>query len=343
MCRPGNLLDRPFRKRIHQSRRPLNPCGGQPQPVKRPGPASPGICTQEFASRGSYCSSRIPTTRKRCWSNARVCHNPSSAASFKDSELKISWQQRGERSACEMPDCSLKAGAGIRILEIQYRTEWAYRGQVGRESANRTVAGPVCRWNQARSYRARRRLVAKPIRQLSPGHGPGRTIARKGDPLAARLSCRNVGSQRLDRALPKDEASFWGGTLLNNLPCAHPLQVYLDLKSQPERRAEAADELPTKRPRLPARMTNRAADFDPKSLQIVRQTCLTVFTNLEALSYAVTIVGGAVPSLLMGPASSPTRHRIVGTIDLDLSLAAERKDRSLRQVDKQAQGSRFPT
>ena len=50
MCRPGNLLDRPFRKRIHQSRRPLNPCGGQPQPVQEARrPASPGICTQEFA------------------------------------------------------------------------------------------------------------------------------------------------------------------------------------------------------------------------------------------------------------------------------------------------------
>jgi hypothetical protein len=42
---------------------------------------------------------------------------------------------------------------------------------------------------------------------------------------------------------PVDDAVFWQTGLLERRPCVHPLQVYLDLKAQPERASEAAAEL----------------------------------------------------------------------------------------------------
>lgn len=45
--------------------------------------------------------------------------------------------------------------------------------------------------------------------------------------------------------LPFDEAVFEGSTSRDGVPCASPLQVYLDLKAHPERAAEASDQLRT--------------------------------------------------------------------------------------------------
>lgn len=42
---------------------------------------------------------------------------------------------------------------------------------------------------------------------------------------------------------PNDDAVFMGSRLEHGLSCAHPLQVYLDLKAHPERAAEAAAEV----------------------------------------------------------------------------------------------------
>jgi hypothetical protein len=43
--------------------------------------------------------------------------------------------------------------------------------------------------------------------------------------------------------IPNDDGVLMGATTRHGLPCAHPLQVYLDLKAHPERSDEAADEL----------------------------------------------------------------------------------------------------
>lgn len=43
--------------------------------------------------------------------------------------------------------------------------------------------------------------------------------------------------------VPNDDAVFMGSRLEHGLSCAHPLQVYLDLKAHPERAAEAAGEV----------------------------------------------------------------------------------------------------
>jgi hypothetical protein len=43
--------------------------------------------------------------------------------------------------------------------------------------------------------------------------------------------------------VPNDESVFWEARRLEGIPCAHPLQVYLDLKGHPERAKEAADEI----------------------------------------------------------------------------------------------------
>ena len=43
--------------------------------------------------------------------------------------------------------------------------------------------------------------------------------------------------------VPNDEGVFDGGSLVERVPCVHPVQVYLDLKAQPERAEEAAEEL----------------------------------------------------------------------------------------------------
>ena len=42
---------------------------------------------------------------------------------------------------------------------------------------------------------------------------------------------------------PVDDAVFEGSSVVDGVPCVHPIQVYLDLKAQPERSQEAADEL----------------------------------------------------------------------------------------------------
>ena len=42
---------------------------------------------------------------------------------------------------------------------------------------------------------------------------------------------------------PVDDGVFEGSSPVDGLTCVHPLQVYLDLKAQPERAPEAADEL----------------------------------------------------------------------------------------------------
>ena len=47
--------------------------------------------------------------------------------------------------------------------------------------------------------------------------------------------------------IPKDAGVFQGGLSEGGVRCVHPVQVYLDLKAQPERAAEAADRLRTER------------------------------------------------------------------------------------------------
>lgn len=42
---------------------------------------------------------------------------------------------------------------------------------------------------------------------------------------------------------PVDDAVFEGSSVVDGVPCVHPIQVYLDLKAEPERSLEAADEL----------------------------------------------------------------------------------------------------
>jgi DNA-binding MarR family transcriptional regulator len=44
-------------------------------------------------------------------------------------------------------------------------------------------------------------------------------------------------------ALPRDEGVFLGAEKKEGIPCAHPVQVWLDLKGQPERSGEAARHL----------------------------------------------------------------------------------------------------
>lgn len=44
-------------------------------------------------------------------------------------------------------------------------------------------------------------------------------------------------------ALPNDDGVFEESRAVGGVPCVHPVQVYVDLKSQPERAAEAADHL----------------------------------------------------------------------------------------------------
>lgn len=43
--------------------------------------------------------------------------------------------------------------------------------------------------------------------------------------------------------VPNDESVFWEAERLDGVPCVHPLQVFLDLKGQPERAKEAAEEI----------------------------------------------------------------------------------------------------
>ena len=43
--------------------------------------------------------------------------------------------------------------------------------------------------------------------------------------------------------VPNDEGVFFGAEERDGIRCAHPVQVYVDLKGHPERSAEAAMEL----------------------------------------------------------------------------------------------------
>jgi len=47
--------------------------------------------------------------------------------------------------------------------------------------------------------------------------------------------------------IPNDEGVFTGATNPNGVRCVHPVQAYLDLKAQPERSVEAAEELGKRR------------------------------------------------------------------------------------------------
>jgi hypothetical protein len=42
---------------------------------------------------------------------------------------------------------------------------------------------------------------------------------------------------------PTDDSVFVGSRVVRGVPCASPLQAYLDLKAHPERAAEAAAQL----------------------------------------------------------------------------------------------------
>lgn len=61
--------------------------------------------------------------------------------------------------------------------------------------------------------------------------------------------CQRVGFHEVERGenvwlvVPGDSGVFQGSSLRDNIPCVHPVQIYLDLKNQPERAAEAAQTL----------------------------------------------------------------------------------------------------
>lgn len=67
-----------------------------------------------------------------------------------------------------------------------------------------------------------------------------------GDP---RQAASRIGLRQEDRGAnvqligPDDEGVFEGSENLEGLPCAHPVQIYLDLKHLPERAPEAAEHL----------------------------------------------------------------------------------------------------
>ncbi len=62
-------------------------------------------------------------------------------------------------------------------------------------------------------------------------------------------ACGQMGFQEMERGenvwlvQPNDAGVFDGSETREGISCAHPVQVYLDLKDHPERSAEAADEL----------------------------------------------------------------------------------------------------
>jgi len=65
-----------------------------------------------------------------------------------------------------------------------------------------------------------------------------------------------------------------------------------------------------------------AAGYPPGQLQRVRATCLYAATKLGDLTEDVVVVGGLVPSLLVGQQQLPAgASPYVGTMDLDLGLA----------------------
>ena len=54
---------------------------------------------------------------------------------------------------------------------------------------------------------------------------------------------RDEAGANLWLVVPEDRSVFTGAGVQDFLPCAHPLQIYLDLKAHPERAAEAAERL----------------------------------------------------------------------------------------------------
>jgi hypothetical protein len=70
---------------------------------------------------------------------------------------------------------------------------------------------------------------------------------------------REVGFHEVERGenvwmvKPNDGGVFDGATEREGIPCAHPVQVYLDLKDHPERSAEAAQALREERLTFPSR------------------------------------------------------------------------------------------
>jgi len=73
------------------------------------------------------------------------------------------------------------------------------------------------------------------------------TILVPEEPPAPLL--RAIGFRREERGanlwftIPNDEGVFTGAADQGGVRCVHPVQAYLDLKAQPERSAEAAEEL----------------------------------------------------------------------------------------------------
>jgi hypothetical protein len=67
--------------------------------------------------------------------------------------------------------------------------------------------------------------------------------------LPGEEACRAMGFHETERGekvwlvRPNDAGVFHGGTVREGISCAHPVQVYLDLKEHPERSAEAAEAL----------------------------------------------------------------------------------------------------
>lgn len=67
-------------------------------------------------------------------------------------------------------------------------------------------------------------------------------------PLLEALSFREEGrGANVWLVVPNDEGVFQGAADHDGIQCAHPVQVYLDLKAQPERAAEAAQHLRARR------------------------------------------------------------------------------------------------
>jgi hypothetical protein len=64
-----------------------------------------------------------------------------------------------------------------------------------------------------------------------------------------------------------------------------------------------------------------AEDYGPEFVNLVREMCLYVLPELADFIDQITIVGGAVPSLLLGENLPPDVPPHVGSIDLDLCLA----------------------
>jgi len=73
------------------------------------------------------------------------------------------------------------------------------------------------------------------------------TIFVPEEPAEALL--KSIGFRREERGaniwftIPNDEGVFTGATVQEGVRCVHPVQAYLDLKAQPERAVEAAEEL----------------------------------------------------------------------------------------------------